>query len=112
MSKLDFNIYQKFARETAIYPQLRGNFTYPVLGLCGESGEVAEKVKKIIRDDAGQISELKRQEIKKELGDVLWYLANVCYEFNLTLEEVANANLDKLKKRQQENKLHGNGDNR
>ncbi len=109
---MEFNDYQVAARETAIYPQLGGNFAYPVLGLCGESGEVAEKVKKIIRDDSGVISGEKRLEVKKELGDVLWYLANVCCEFGLSLDQVAQMNLEKLHNRQQNGRLHGSGDER
>ena len=109
---MDFNDYQLKARETAIYPNLGGNIYYPTLGLCGEAGEVAEKVKKILRDDKGEITELKKQEVKKELGDVMWYLANVAWEFELTLNEIAVANLEKLQQRQVNNKLHGSGDNR
>lgn len=109
---MEFNVYQMRARETAIYPDLGGNFSYPVLGLCGEAGEVAEKVKKAIRDDGGLITETKRQEVKKELGDVLWYVANTACEFGLTLDDVAVANLEKLHKRQAEGHLRGSGDNR
>jgi len=109
---MNFNEYQLLARKTAIYPQLGDNIYYLTLGLCGESGEVAEKVKKIIRDDSSIISEEKRQDLKKEYGDVLWYLSNSCSELNLTLEEVAITNIEKLHKRQSEGKLHGEGDNR
>jgi NTP pyrophosphatase (non-canonical NTP hydrolase) len=109
---MNFGEYQELARETAIYPNLGGNFFYPTLGLCGEAGEVAEKVKKIIRDDNGVVSYDKRLEIKKELGDVLWYVANIASELNLSLTEVAELNIQKLHDRQAKGKLHGSGDNR
>ena len=109
---MDFTTYQKLSRETAIYPNLDNNFVYPTLGLCGESGEVAEKVKKLIRDDNGIVSYDKRLEIKKELGDVLWYLSNLSSELGLSLEEVAELNIQKLHERQANGKLHGSGDNR
>ena len=85
---------------------------YPVLELVGDSGEVAEKVKKILRDNQGIIEEEKRQEIKKELGDVLWYVAQIATELNLSLDEIADFNLEKLASRKKRNKLHGSGDNR
>ena len=109
---MKFEEYQKKSRETAIYPNKGNNFIYPVLGLVGESGEVAEKVKKILRDNQGIIEEEKRQEIKKELGDVLWYVAQIATELNLSLDEIADFNLEKLTSRKKRNKLHGSGDNR
>jgi NTP pyrophosphatase (non-canonical NTP hydrolase) len=109
---MKFDNYQKEARKTAIYPNQGKNFIYPTLGLVGEAGEIAEKIKKIIRDDDGAISSKKKQELKKELGDVLWYLANLAQEFNLSLEEIAKTNLAKLTSRQKRNRLHGDGDNR
>lgn len=109
---MNFNEYQKESRKTAAYPDKDNNFIYPVLGLVGEAGEVAEKIKKVIRDDAGIISEEKKQEIKKELGDVLWYISNLSYELKLDLEDVAQSNLDKLFSRQDRGKINGDGDNR
>ncbi|MFA5080619.1 MAG: nucleoside triphosphate pyrophosphohydrolase family protein [Candidatus Paceibacterota bacterium] len=109
---MTFQEYQDEARKTAIYPNLDSNFIYPTLGLVGEAGEVAEKIKKVIRDDNYQISEEKRVELAKELGDVLWYIANLSKELGLSLEDVANKNLEKLKSRQQRNELGGSGDNR
>jgi NTP pyrophosphatase (non-canonical NTP hydrolase) len=109
---MEFNEYQKEARKTAAYPNKDNNFIYPVLGLVGEAGEVAEKIKKVIRDDAGVISEEKRQEIKKELGDVLWYISNLSYELKFDLEDVAQSNLDKLFSRKERGKINGDGDNR
>jgi len=112
MKKIDFNLYQKQARKTAVYPNLGNNFIYPTLGLTGEAGEIAEKIKKVLRDKNGFIGKNTRQELKKELGDVLWYLANLATEIDLSLEEIATANLKKLASRKKRGKIHGSGDNR
>lgn len=109
---MTFNEYQEEARKTAIYPNLNNNFIYPTLGLVGEAGEVAEKIKKVLRDNNGVLSEEKKQELTKEIGDVLWYIANLSAELKLSMEDVALKNLEKLKSRQQRNELHGSGDNR
>jgi len=109
---MKLNNYQDKARKTAIYPNIGGNIIYPTLGLCGESGEFAEKIKKLIRDNNGVMTPEIRDALIKELGDILWYVANSASELNVTLEEVALCNLDKLQKRKQENKLHGEGDDR
>lgn len=109
---MDFKEYQRESRKTAAYPNQGQNFIYPTLGLAGEAGEVAEKVKKIIRDHAGLVDEASRAEIQKELGDVLWYLAQISTELNLDLEEVAQENIKKLFSRLERNQIHGNGDNR
>lgn len=109
---MDFNEYQKTSRITAIYPKLGENFVYPVLGLVGESGEVAEKVKKVLRDNQGIINQEKKEEIGKELGDVLWYLSQIASELNLSLESIAQNNIEKLQLRAQKGTLHGSGDNR
>ncbi len=109
---MSFNKYQSLARDTAIYPNLGDNFTYPALGLCGEAGEVAEKCKKIIRDQGGKWDNKNREDLKLEISDVLWYCANLASEFNLTLEEIAQANIDKLQSRKDRGTLRGSGDNR
>lgn len=109
---MNFNQYQKESRKTAIYPKKGKNFIYPTLGLVGEAGEVAEKIKKVLRDHKGIIDKERREELKKELGDVLWYLAQIATELNISLEEIAKENLKKLKSRQKRKKLHGCGDNR
>lgn len=109
---MTFEEYQKVSRTTAMYPNAGKNFIYPVLGLCGEAGEVAEKIKKIIRDHGGSISEEKKQEIKKELGDVLWYIAQLSTELGFSFDEVASENIQKLLSRKERNQLHGDGDNR
>lgn len=110
---MNFNEYQELAIKTAMYPNIGDNFTYPALGLCGEAGEVAEKCKKIIRDKNGVWNyDTDREDLKKELGDVLWYIANIAKEFYLDLNEVAEFNIQKLKSRQERGKLSGSGDNR
>ena len=109
---MDFKTYQKQARLTAQYPNLGSNNIYPTLGLVGEAGEVAEKVKKVIRDKKGIFDEESKIGIKKELGDVLWYISNLCNEFNFELEEVALQNLEKLKLRAAKGKISGSGDDR
>jgi NTP pyrophosphatase (non-canonical NTP hydrolase) len=83
-----------------------------VLGLNGEAGEVAEKLKKIIRDKNGEISEADKQEMAKEIGDVLWYLAVFAHDLGVPLEDIAKQNLDKLQSRQARGVLGGSGDNR
>ncbi len=109
---MDFKEYQEKSRKTAIYPNAGLNFVYPTLGLVGEAGEVAEKVKKVLRDKEGVMSDEKRAEIKKELGDVLWYVAQLSTEMNLDLGEVAEMNIEKLYSRMDRGVLHGSGDNR
>ena len=107
-----FSEYQRLSRETAIYPDLGNNIVYPALGLCGEAGETAEKVKKAIRDDGGTLTEERRAAIGAELGDVLWYAAQLATEAGLDLEDLAEANLEKLLSRQRRSVLHGSGDTR
>ena len=109
---MNFETYQINARKTAIYPGLGSNYIYPTLGLVGESGEVAEKVKKVIRDKNGIFDQETLIAIKKELGDVLWYISNLSSELNFSLEDIAEENLNKLKKRSLEGKIKGSGDNR
>lgn len=109
---MHFKEYQKQSQKTAVYPNKGKNYIYPVLGLAGESGEVAEKFKKIIRDDNGKISAEKRTEIEKELGDVLWYIAQISTELKINLEDVAKNNIKKLSSRLKRNCIKGDGDNR
>jgi NTP pyrophosphatase (non-canonical NTP hydrolase) len=108
---MDFQEYQQKARETAIYPREQ-SILYPALGLCGECGEVAEKVKKVIRDKGGEFDEFDRMNIRKELGDVLWYIAQIASDLDLRLESVAIANVEKLRLRKQNGTLSGSGDDR
>ncbi len=109
---MDFKTYQKESRKTAAYPDIGYNFIYPTLGLAGESGEVVEKIKKLIRDKNGVADEKVKQEITKELGDVLWYLSQLATELGLSLDEIADENLKKLFSRLERNKIQGDGDNR
>ena len=109
---MNFEEYQEKSRKTALYPNVGKNFIYPTLGLSGEAGEVAEKIKKVIRDKDGVIDEATREEIKKELGDVLWYVSQISSELGLSLGEVADFNIKKLYDRMERGKLHGEGDNR
>lgn len=107
--ELTLNEYQSMALETAIYPQ---PIIYPALGLTGEAGEVADKVKKVLRDNNSEFTDEKKAEIMAEVGDVLWYAATLSADLGYTLEEVAKHNYDKLRSRQIRGKLHGSGDNR
>ena len=106
---MDFKSYQEKALQTAIYPM---PVIYPALALNGESGEVAEKVKKVLRDKEGIFDKDSKLEIAKEIGDVLWYCAAISKDLGYSLEEIAWMNIDKLESRKERNKLHGNGDNR
>ena len=83
---MDFNEYQKQSRKTAIYPDKGKNYIYPALGLGGESGEVLEKIKKLIRDKNGKVDKEFLVLLEKELGDMLWYLANLASEFKIKLD--------------------------
>jgi len=109
---MDFREYQKYARTTAIYPNKGQNLSYPTLGLCGEAGEVAEKVKKLFRDKNGKIDEEFKTLLLKELGDVLWYLAAICSELEIEMDSVASLNVKKLQERADKGTLHGSGDQR
>jgi NTP pyrophosphatase (non-canonical NTP hydrolase) len=109
---LDFSTYQQRSRETARYPDVGANAIYPTLGLCGEAGEVADKVKKVIRDHQGAFSAQTVAALELELGDVLWYVAQLASELGLDLERVAQANLDKLASRAARNVIAGSGDDR
>lgn len=108
---MTFDEYQKKARETAFYPQ-HLKVIYPVIGLAGETGEVCEKVKKVLRDKQGHFDAEAKDAIIKELGDTIWYLANICHDLEITLEEVASKNIEKLQARKDRNKLAGSGDDR
>ena len=109
---MDLNTYQERARDTAQYPDRGNNPFYPTLGLAGEAGEVCEKVKKVMRDRGGEFDSSARESIKKELGDVLWYVAILADELGLDLDDIARANIDKLSDRKKRGKLGGSGDER
>jgi NTP pyrophosphatase (non-canonical NTP hydrolase) len=109
---MNFKEYQEKSRKTAMYPNVGGNWAYPVMGLSGEAGEVSDKMKKVMRDDNNVVSEDKKMEVKKELGDVLWYVSQLASELGLSLDEIAEANIEKLYSRMERGKLGGSGDNR
>jgi NTP pyrophosphatase (non-canonical NTP hydrolase) len=108
---MDLSEYQQLSRRTAQYPR-DAWLAYPALGLAGEAGEVAEHAKKAIRDDDGNVSEQRREAMAKELGDVLWYVAQIATELDLDLDQIAQGNLEKLLSRQQRGVLSGSGDDR
>lgn len=109
---MTFDDYSKQALTTAIYKTAQDQMICSALGLVGESGEVAEKIKKIIRDKDYFWDANDRTEIGKELGDVLWYINSLADSFSLYLNDIATTNLEKLKSRQKRNKIKGSGDNR
>ncbi len=109
---MDFTTYQAKSRRTAKYPAIGHPVIYPTLGLANEAGEVAGKVKKIFRDKGGVIGEPEREALKGELGDVLWYIAQVCTELEISLDEVAEGNIEKLYSRLERGKIGGDGDDR
>lgn len=112
---MTFDEYQEAASKTALYPEVGTGsvmaLAYTGLGLS-EVGEVQNKIKKVIRDDGGVVTEEKKREIAKELGDVLWYCAMLARELGVPLQSIAAQNIEKLQSRQQRGVLHGSGDNR
>jgi NTP pyrophosphatase (non-canonical NTP hydrolase) len=111
IARMELSEYQRLSRRTAEYPR-DAWLAYPALGLAGEAGEVAEHAKKAIRDDGGTVSGERRAAMAKELGDVLWYVAQLASELGLELEDVARENLEKLTSRQRRGVLSGSGDER
>lgn len=109
---LAMNEYQLRAHSTAKYPIIGHPIVYPTLGLAGESGEFADKIKKIFRDHDGKISPELRAQLVKELGDILWYVAECAFQLKVTLEDVAAVNLDKLADRKERDMISGSGDER
>ena len=108
---LTFGAYQAAAKLTAIYPD-NIKVTYPALGLAGEAGEICNKVKKIFRDDNGVVSDERREQLRKEIGDVVWYVAALCSDLQLDLGDVVRENIDKLHSRYVRGKISGDGDER
>jgi NTP pyrophosphatase (non-canonical NTP hydrolase) len=107
-----FDDYQKESRATAKYPVIGHKVIYPTLGLLGEAGEIAEKIKKMFRDRNGELSQEEKDLLAKELGDVLWYLAQLSSELGLSLSDIAQGNVQKLKDRMTRGVIHGSGDAR
>jgi NTP pyrophosphatase (non-canonical NTP hydrolase) len=108
---MTLNEYQAAAVKTAVYGTGQ-RIIYPTLGLAGEAGEVADKVKKVIRDNDGVFTPEHKLAIAKEIGDVLWYIAADARDLGFTLEEIAKMNIEKLESRQKRNVISGSGDDR
>ena len=108
---MDLNDYQKAARRTAIYAEDH-RVIYPALGLSSEAGEVAGKIKKVLRDHGGDFAQAPTDAIKDELGDVLWYVAVLAADLGLSLDQIAGDNLAKLQSRLARGHLGGAGDER
>lgn len=108
---MTFDTYQTKAVATAVYGS-GSKIIYPSLGLANEAGEVLGKIKKVLRDNNGEFSEDKRYEIGKEIGDVLWYLAALSSDLELSLDDIAHANIEKLLDRSSRGVIQGSGDNR
>lgn len=109
---MNFSEYQKKSRKTAKYPNAGKNYIYPTLGIASEAGEVANIIKKIMRDKEGVINNETKEILSKELGDVLWYIAQIATELELSLNDIAKGNIKKLYSRMKRGKLSGSGDNR
>ena len=109
---MDLSEYQKKAHTTAHEVKVEGKLVYPVLGFVGEAGEIANKVKKIFRDADGVITEETREDLKKELGDALWYLAELATRLDISFNEIAEKNIGKLQSRKERGVIKGSGDNR
>ena len=107
---MNFNDYQDQANDTAIYPN-ESRLVYPALGLTGEAGEVADKIKKIIRDKR-TLDVQERIEIAKEVGDVLWYVAAMARDLGVDMDTMARMNLEKLRDRAKRGVIGGSGDAR
>jgi NTP pyrophosphatase (non-canonical NTP hydrolase) len=108
---MELNEYQRGAHKTAKYPKDQA-LTYASLGLVGESGEIANKVKKVIRDDYNILTDERKSELQAELGDVLWYLAELSTILGVSLNKIAKDNLEKLESRARRGKIQGAGDSR
>lgn len=110
---MNFNDYQEKAATTSLHTSIGDiKFIYPVIGLVNEAGEVCGKIKKLFRDKDGKIDNEFLDVIKGELGDVLWYLSESCTKFGLSLDDIAEENIDKLFSRKDRGKIKGDGDNR
>ena len=107
----DLDMYQQVAKTTAIYPREQA-IIYPTLGLTGEAGEVANKVKNIIRYGTNKNNENLVQEISAEIGDCLWYISVLADDIGVNLSDIANSNLEKLENRKKKGTIHGSGDDR
>lgn len=106
-----FEQYRAFVKDMKIYPAWHA-VVYPALGLAGEAGEIAEKVKKVLRDSDSEWADDKRVALLGELGDPLWYITALADDLGFTLQEVVDANYAKLTSRKERGVLQGSGDDR
>lgn len=109
---MTFKEFQDETQRTAVYPDKGNNFLYPLIGIMGESGEIAEKIKKIWRDKGNIVNPEDKLEITKEIGDVLWYLSQLSSELGIDFNGVAELNIKKIQSRVERQKINGKGDNR
>ena len=109
---MNLNEYQTLALRTANSKDKKNELFHLLLGLCGEAGEIAEKTKKIIRDHDSDFSKLDKDDLKKELGDVLWHVAIIADHFDIELEAVGDTNIKKLASRLERGVISGSGDER
>ncbi len=111
---MDFDEYEKLAAKTAHFDDRTEEYKlmYLALGVAGEAGEVAEKIKKIMRNDHGVVSKEKREEVQKEIGDVLWYLSQLSRQLGFSFSSAAETNIAKLADRMARNVITSEGDNR
>lgn len=109
---MNLDEYQKLALRTAAPKDKKNELFHLLLALCGESGEIAEKAKKIIRDKDSDFSQWDREDIIKELGDVLWHVAVIANYFDIPLDEVGDKNIAKLADRMKRGMISGSGDDR
>ena len=112
LKPMNLSDYQQKAWTVALYPRAGNNLYYPALGLGGEAGEVLNKIKKVMRDSQDVVSDECRETLRGELGDVLWYVAALATELGLNLDDVAQANVEKLLSRKERGVLGGSGDQR
>jgi NTP pyrophosphatase (non-canonical NTP hydrolase) len=115
---MEFSEYQERTKRTAMYPGLfsadsfKLDWVYPALGLAGETGEILDEFKRVLRDDHFVLSDERRDRLVKELGDCLWYIAQLALQSGLNLDDIARTNLAKLESRLDRKKVHGSGDDR
>jgi NTP pyrophosphatase (non-canonical NTP hydrolase) len=113
---MQFNEYQSESRQYAAYPEAGDTFMYPALGLASEAGEVADKIKKLMRNEGvmrpSEVSPEAKAELTKELGDVLWYVSQLATELGASLDDIATTNLEKLASRKARHVIASTGDNR
>ncbi len=107
---MNFDEYQQKSKVTDTGTTIGTHFGYLTMGLIGEAGELANKIKKVFRDDDGKVTDSRKEEVEQELGDVLWYMSQLATDFELSLDDVAQANLDKLLSRKDRGTISGSGD--